>query len=103
MRKRKKKIEPICGNCRLYDHPTGSCRVAVIIEGQILHMPVFPKDHCHMDELGIEVQEIRWWAEDPKTGKKGEEGKIKMEFPENLKLWEGWFSDSPDTIWRDEK
>lgn len=91
-KKRKGKIEPICGNCRLYNHHKGECKVTVMIGENQFHMPVFPNDKCHMDELGIEVEEIRWWTEDPLTGNPTDkDGVVKMQFPENFKLWEGFF------------
>jgi hypothetical protein len=48
-------------------------------------MPVNPEDFCHLEELNIEVDQVRWWAEDSK-GKKSKtgKGKIKMEYPDNF-------------------
>jgi hypothetical protein len=90
MARKKKKIEPICGNCKLFDG-NGLCKVSILIGENKYNMPVFPKDRCHMDELGIEVKQIRWWAEDPKTGKKTDgEGVVKMEYPKDFELWEGF-------------
>ena len=57
MDEKKKKVEPICGNCLLYDGDKKQCKVAVLVEGKEYHLPVFPKDRCHMDDLGIEVQQ----------------------------------------------
>lgn len=76
----KKRIEPICNNCLLYDRKNGTCKVAILIDGDELHMPVFPGDHCHMDELGIPVEQVRWFIEDEK-GKPSEKGKVKIEYP----------------------
>jgi hypothetical protein len=91
MFKKKKKIKHICGNCRLYDHVNEQCQVSCMINGEAYHIPVFTNDKCHMEVLGIEVQEIRWWSEDPKTGNKTEgEGIVKMQYPTNLKLWDGF-------------
>lgn len=83
---KKKEIEPLCKNCLLYNREKGICKVAILIAGEQIHMPVFPNDRCHMDELGIPVEQVRWWAEDPKTGEKSESGKgiIKMEYPVNF-------------------
>jgi hypothetical protein len=81
-KEKKKEIEPICNNCRLYRREKGECGVAVLVDGKKYHLPVFPGDHCHMDELGIEVKEVRFWVEDPKTGKPTEgDGKVKIEYP----------------------
>ena len=54
-----KNIEPICGNCLLYRRERGECGVAVLIEGQTFHMPVAPKDRCHMEELGVEAKLLK--------------------------------------------
>jgi len=94
MKRKNKKIKEICGNCRLYDREKGECKVAVLIDTKKINMPVFPKDKCHMEELGIEIKEIRWWSEDPKTGKKTKgNGIVKMEYPVDLKLWEGFLKE----------
>ena len=79
----KKKIEPLCKNCLLYDHAKGQCKVAVLIEGKEYHLPVFPEDRCHMDELGIEVEQVRWWVED-EDGNPTDKGKVKIEYPINF-------------------
>jgi hypothetical protein len=90
-RKRKKRIEPICRNCRLFDGENEMCRVTILLGDRKYNMPVFPNDRCHMEELGIEVKQIRWWTEDPKTGEKTEgEGVVKMEYPVDLNLWHGF-------------
>ena len=81
---KKKKIEKICGNCLLYNQKKGECKVAVLIEGNEYHMPVFPKDKCHMEELGIEIQQVRWWVEDENGNSINGNGKVKVEYPENF-------------------
>lgn len=79
------KKEPICGNCLLFDNLNQSCKVAILLNGNKYHMPVSPKDKCHMDELGIPVNQVRWWVEDPKTGQQIEkDGIVKIEYPENF-------------------
>lgn len=79
-----KKIEPLCKNCLLYDNARGQCKVAVLVEGKEYHLPVFPNDRCHMDDLGIEVHQVRWWVEDndgePTKGK----GTVKIEYPDGF-------------------
>jgi hypothetical protein len=77
-------VEPKCKNCLLYNREKGECKVAVLIDGEEHHLPVFPEDHCHMDELGIEVQQVRWYIADPKTGKPADKGEIKIEYPEGF-------------------
>lgn len=81
----KKSIEPLCKNCLLYNREKGNCKVAILIDGNQYHLPVSPEDHCHMDELGIPVQQVRWWVEDPQTGMptKGS-GVVKIEYPDGF-------------------
>ena len=78
---KKKPVERICNNCLLFNREKGECKVAVLIDGNEYHMPVFPGDKCHMDDLGIEVKQVRWWVEGedgkPTTGN----GVMKMEYP----------------------
>lgn len=75
----------VCGNCLLYRREKGDCGVAVLMEGKTLHMPVQPNDRCHMEEMGIEIQQVRWWVEDKDTGEKTEkDGTVKIEYPEGF-------------------
>lgn len=77
--------EPKCGNCLLFDRPNGTCKVAILINGNKIHMPVNPEDNCHMDELQIPVNQVRWWVEDPKTGEQTDKnGVVKIEYPDNF-------------------
>lgn len=80
-----KKPEPVCGNCLLFRRDKKECGVAVLIDGEVLHMPVSEEDRCHMDELGIEVNQVRWWVEDKSTGEKTDkDGIVKIEYPEGF-------------------
>ena len=79
--KKKKTVEEICGNCLLYNPNKGECKVAVLVEGKEYHMPVFPKDKCHMEELGIEIKQVRWWVEDEKGEPTAGNGTVKIEYP----------------------
>ena len=48
-------------------------------------MPVSQKDRCHMDELGIPVEQVRWWVENPETGERTDgDGTVKIEYPEGF-------------------
>ncbi len=78
------KAEPLCKNCALYNRRKGECKVMVFHEGKQFHMPVFPEDRCHLLELGIPAQQIRWWVEDPATGQPAVRGVVKVEYPEKL-------------------
>ena len=78
----KKKIEPKCKNCLLYNRNEGLCKVAILINGEQIHLPVSPEDNCHMDELEIPVEQVRWWTEDPKTKERTDgDGIVKIEYP----------------------
>lgn len=82
---KEKKIEPKCKNCLLYNRSKGVCKVAILIDGEQKHMPVFPENRCHMDELNIPVEQVRWFVEDPKTGKPtAGSGVVKIKYPENF-------------------
>lgn len=77
--------EPICKNCLLFDSSKEVCKVAILIEGKKFNMPVNASDRCHMDELGIEVNQVRWWVENPNTGEKIEkDGVVKIEYPNDF-------------------
>jgi hypothetical protein len=84
MSKKKKPVERVCGNCLLYNHEKKECKVAVLVEGKEYHMPVLPKDSCHMEALGIEIKQVRWWVED-KDGKPTDgSGTVKIEYPKGF-------------------
>lgn len=77
--------EPKCGKCLLFNKIDQTCGVSVLVEGKKYNMPVSPEDNCHMDELGIPVNQVRWWVEDPKTGDKTDKnGIVKIEYPEGF-------------------
>jgi hypothetical protein len=85
MKEMKSKIEPKCKNCLLFDRQKGLCKVAILVDGKQYHMPVFPDDNCHMDQLGIPVEQVRWYVEDPVTGEPTDgNGVVKMEYPEGF-------------------
>jgi len=79
----KKHVEKICGNCLLYNEKKSECKAAILIEGKEYHMPVFPMDSCHMEELEIPIEQIRWWVED-EDGNPTENGKVKIEYPKGF-------------------
>ena len=81
---KKKKVEPICKNCLLFDGNRNQCKVAVLVEGNEYHLPVLPNDRCHMDELGIPVQQVRWWVEDEDGNPTKTDGTVKIEYPEGF-------------------
>lgn len=80
-----KKVEPKCKNCLLFNRAKGECKVAILVNGKEYHMPVSPEDRCHMDELGIPVEQVRWFVVDPKTGKPTSgDGIVQIEYPEGF-------------------
>jgi len=72
-------MEKICKNCLLFDKEKQNCRVAILIEGKKYNLPVFPNDKCHLDELKIPVEQVRWYEEETKDKKV-----VKIEYPERL-------------------
>ena len=87
---KRKPLEQVCGNCLLYNPEKKECKVAVLVEGTEYHMPVSPKDKCHMEEFGIEIKQVRWWVEDESGKKIDGDGIVKIEYPE------GFFGKEPE-------
>lgn len=99
-RRKKKNIERICRNCKLYDSGRGECAVIVLHEGQRLHLPVLPNDSCFfegqyfdptteaVDDFAGDLKEVKFWVENDKGQKTGGNGVVKMEYPEGF-LGEG--------------
>ena len=79
-----KNIIKNCGNCKLFNKEKESCGVAILYEGKQYHMPVSPSDSCNMEELGIEVNQVRWWVEDNEGKPTNGNGIVKIEYPENF-------------------
>jgi hypothetical protein len=79
-----KEIEKICNNCFLYNRENSTCKVAILLNGKEYHMPVDSGDRCHMDELQIEVKQVRWWVEDEKGNPTEGDGVVKIEYPEDF-------------------
>lgn len=78
------KVKKICNNCLLYNRANSTCKVAVLIEGDEYHLPVDPGDSCHMEELGIEIKQVRWWVEDENGNPTDGDGKVKIEYPNDF-------------------
>lgn len=78
---KKKTVEKICGNCLLYNHEKKECKVAVLVEGKEYHLPVFHNDKCHLEQLNIPVEQVRWWTEDSNGNKIEGNGIVKVEYP----------------------
>lgn len=75
-------VEPKCKNCLLFNRTKKECKIVVMVDGKQYHMPVEPDDDCHFDAMNIPVQQVRWWVEDPQTGKPtNSDGIVKVEYP----------------------
>jgi hypothetical protein len=87
--------KPLCKNCRLFNGNKKTCGVAILHEGKQYHLPVVADDSCFFEEKYVcineegqtevfqpEVQQVRWWVEDPKTGQQTNgNGTVKIEYP----------------------
>lgn len=102
--KPKKQIAKICKNCLLYDARKALCRVVIPMPSEDgkgidrINLPMFPEDPCFFEEEIIikdennaivdrfkpQVETVKWWVEDPKTGKKSDKGIVKIEYPEGF-------------------
>ena len=97
---RKKNIERICNNCRLYDSGRGVCSVIVLHEGEKLNVPMDPQDSClyeieyfdpttkAIESFSEDIKEVKMWVENSKGEKVAGEGIVKIEYPEGF-LGEG--------------
>ena len=97
-RKKKKPIEPICKCCRLFSPKEKRCNVIVLHEGQRFNLPVDADDKCFFEDefkaisdtgetesFKPEVQQVKFWLENPTTGKKtNTNGVLKIEYPEGF-------------------
>lgn len=92
---KKKKIEPICGNCKLFDSRNRRCQVVVLHEGERLHVPVDAADPCFFEQQYFDpvtgkvedfndIQEVKFWVEDKNGKKTDKDGTVKIEFPEGF-------------------
>lgn len=80
----KKEIEKICNNCLLYNRQNSTCKISILLEGKQYNMPVDPGDKCHMDEIGIEIKQVRWWVEDQEGKPTDKDGTVKIEYPKEF-------------------
>jgi hypothetical protein len=106
-RKKNKRVERICKNCKLYNPEGGVCSVVVLHEGSRLRLPVLANDPCFfegeyfdptteaMENFAREIQEVKFWVEDKKGNKTAGDGTVKMEYPE------GFFGDGADDLFPD--
>lgn len=73
-------MEHKCKNCLLFNKKKSECKVAILVKGEQMHMPVSPEDNCHMEELGLEVEQIRWIESKDENQKSC----VKIEYPNNF-------------------
>lgn len=95
---KKKTPEPVCGKCRLFNPSTKRCGVAILHEGVQHHLPVDADDECFFENSFValhedgelehwkaEVQQVKWWVENPETGEKTDgDGQVRIEYPEGF-------------------
>ncbi len=96
MWKKKKPIERICGNCKLFQPNNRQCSVVILHQGTRLHIPVDPEDACffedpHFDPITNdvtdfvdEIKEVKFWVEDETGQKTDKNGTVKIEYPEGF-------------------
>lgn len=87
--------KPICKKCQLYDPKSKLCGVVILYEGEKTQLKQNPNNTCFFEQefrainadtmeierFKVEVQQVRMWVEDPKTGLNGKEGNVKIEYP----------------------
>jgi len=74
-----------CGSCYLFDREKEVCKISILIDGKKMNMPVSAGDDCHMLELDIPIEQVKWWVEDPQSGEKTDKnGIVKIEYPKNF-------------------
>lgn len=95
-RKKKKQIERICKNCKLYNPDKGECSVVVLHEGSRYKLPVLAEDPCFfegiyfdpttkaMEDFAGDIQQVRFWVENKDGEKTDKNGVVKMEYPEGF-------------------
>lgn len=93
---KKKTVERICGNCRIFNVKDKRCGVVILHEGEKVNIPVDAEDSCFFEEEYFdpitgknenfnEIKEVKMWTED-KDGKKSDQGIVKVEMPEELEI-----------------
>lgn len=84
-----------CKECKLYDPKNKTCSVVILVEGEKWQITPEPNDDCfytqefrayndethEVERFKLDVQQIKVWVEDPKTGKKTTDGVVKIEYP----------------------
>jgi hypothetical protein len=71
-------MEHKCKNCFLLNRKKMECKVAILVDGIHRNLPVFLEDSCHLEELKIQVDQVRWFED------KEDNNKLKIEYPEGF-------------------
>lgn len=88
---KKKEVERICGNCKLFNAQRGVCSIVILMNGERQHVPVDADDPCFFDDMpgtgqGFieDIKEVKFWVENEKGEKTDGDGIVKMEYPEGF-------------------
>lgn len=89
---KKKPILHTCGNCKLYDPQSETCRIVVLHEGARANLPVNAIDSCFYESINgwsgesfiEDVKEVKFWVENSEGKKTDGDGTVKMEYPEGF-------------------
>lgn len=93
---KKKHIDRICNNCKLYNPQKNHCSVVILYEGERTHIPVDPQDACFyesgyfdattkaVEDFAVDIQEVKFWVETEDGRKTDKDGIVKMEYPEGF-------------------
>lgn len=104
MGRKKRQIERICKNCKLFDPKKSECAIVVLHEGRRHRLPVLAQDPCFFEEAYFDpkadfpedfvedIKEVKFWVENEKGEKTKGNGVVKMEYPE------GFFADGADQM-----
>jgi hypothetical protein len=113
MAKKKKQVERICRNCKLFDASKSECAIVVLHEGQRHRLPVLAHEPCFfegayfdpttkaVEDFAGDIKEVKFWVEDKHGQKTDGDGTVKMEYPEGFladgenSMFEG-LMDDPD-------
>lgn len=95
-KKKRKQIEHICKNCKLFDAHNHLCRIVILHEGQRVMLPVDANDPCFyegqfpdaerssMTDFSENIQQVRFWVENNKGEHTDGDGVVKIEYPEGF-------------------
>lgn len=93
---RKKEIQKVCKNCKLFNPSTSECSVVIIHEGQRCKLPVIAEEACFfegmyfdpttkaMESFSEDIKEVKFWVENEKGEKTNGDGVVKIEYPEGF-------------------